>query len=148
MRKSSKRLIIIGSAALVLASAVGLAAVGLRTSAAFFRTPSEVLADASAGSNRAVRIGGLVTIGSVRTDDGAVKFELTDDIASVEVAFAGVLPSLFREGQCVVAEGALEADGHFRATRVLAAHDEEYRAPEITASPRLANSCGSIETTS
>jgi cytochrome c-type biogenesis protein CcmE len=48
----------------------------------------------------------------------------------------------------VVAEGALEESGRFRASRVLAAHDEEYRAPEITSSPRLARSCGSIETTS
>ncbi len=147
MRKSNQRLIIIGSAAVVLAAAVALAAVGLSSSAAFFRTPSEVLAD-GAGSNRAVRVGGLVTIGSVRTAEGAVMFELTDDIASIQVAYAGVLPSLFREGQCVIAEGAVGADGHFAATRVLAKHDEQYRAPEITESPRLAQSCGSPAATS
>jgi cytochrome c-type biogenesis protein CcmE len=134
-------MIVIGCAAVVLAAAVALAAVGLRSSAAFFRTPSEVLAEADV-SGRAVRIGGLVTIGSVRATEGAIVFELTDDVASIEVAFAGVLPSLFREGQCVIAEGALNADGRFAATRVLAKHDEEYRAPEISDSPRLARSCG------
>jgi cytochrome c-type biogenesis protein CcmE len=147
MRKSRQRLIIVGSAAVVLAGAVALAAVGLRSSAAFFRTPSEVLADASE-PGRAVRVGGLVTIGSVRATDGAIVFELTDDVAGIEVAYAGVLPSLFREGQCVIAEGALGTDGRFSATRVLAKHDEEYRAPEITDSPRLARSCGSATATS
>jgi cytochrome c-type biogenesis protein CcmE len=141
MRKSRQRLIVVASAAVVLAAAVALAAVGLRSSAAFFRTPSEVLSS-SDPSGRAVRIGGLVTVGSVRSTDGAIVFELADDLASIEVAFAGVLPSLFREGQCVIAEGALGADGRFAATRVLAKHDEEYRPPEISDSPRLARSCG------
>jgi cytochrome c-type biogenesis protein CcmE len=142
MRKSRQRLIIVSSAGLVLLAAVGLAAVGLRSSAAFFRTPSEVLATPGP-SDRAIRIGGLVTVGSVRTEEGGVLFELADDLAAIEVAYAGVLPSLFREGQCVIAEGAVAADGTLRATRVLAKHDEQYRAPEITSSPRLAQSCGS-----
>jgi cytochrome c-type biogenesis protein CcmE len=135
-------MIIIGSAAVVLAAAVGLAAVGLKSSAAFFRTPSEILASPTV-PDRAIRVGGLVTIGSVRTAEGGVLFELADDEAAIEVAYAGVLPSLFREGQCVIAEGEVGADGRLSATRVLAKHDEEYRAPEITSSPRLARSCGS-----
>lgn len=141
MRKSRQRLIIIGSAGVVLAAAVGLAAVGLRSSAAFFRTPSEILASQDV-PDRAIRVGGLVTIGSVRTTEGSVLFELADDEGAIEVAYAGVLPSLFREGQCVIAEGSV-TDGRLAATRVLAKHDEEYRAPEITSSPRLARSCGS-----
>jgi cytochrome c-type biogenesis protein CcmE len=144
MRKSRQRLIVIGSAAVVLAAAVALAAIGLRSSAAFFRTPSEILAQTE-GAGRAIRVGGLVTVGSVRATGDAIVFELADDIASIEVAFAGVLPSLFREGQCVIAEGSLGADGRFAATRVLAKHDEEYRPPEIGDSPRLARSCGAPE---
>jgi cytochrome c-type biogenesis protein CcmE len=152
LRKSRQRLIVIGSASAVLVAALGLAAVGLRNSAAFFHTPSEILAQAEtpqgkgSQSARTVRIGGLVTVGSVRSEDGAAVFQLTDDIASVDVAFSGVLPSLFREGQCVIAEGALGANGRFIATRVLAKHDEQYRPPEITASPRLAHSCGTAGT--
>lgn len=142
MRKSRQRLIVIGSAAAVLAAALGLAVVGLRSSAAFFRTPSELLAE-PAPAGRSVRVGGLVTLGSVRAaDDGAITFELADDDAALEVAYAGVLPSLFREGQCVIAEGAVGPDGRLSATRVLAKHDEEYRPPEISSSPRLARSCG------
>jgi cytochrome c-type biogenesis protein CcmE len=143
MRKSRQRLVIIASSGAVLALALALAAVGLRSTAAFFQTPSQVLA-AVDRPDGAVRLGGLVTLGSIRTtDEGVNVFELADDEAAIEVEFAGMLPSLFREGQCVIAEGSLGVDGRFSATRVLAKHDEEYRAPEITSSPRLARSCGS-----
>lgn len=147
MKKSHQRMVVIGCAAVVLASAVGLAAVGLRSAVAFFRTPSEILAEARS-DGRVVRVGGLVTLGSVRSEEGVAVFQLQDDLASIEVSYAGILPSLFREGQCVVAEGALGDDGSFSATRVIAAHDENYRAPEITESPRLARSCGAISTAS
>ena len=142
MRKSRQRLIVIAASAVVLSVAVGLAAVGLRSSAAFFRTPSEILAEAPE-PGRTVRVGGLVTLGSVRDADGVTVFQLADDHAAIEVAFAGMLPSLFRAGQCVLAEGTVGPDGRFAATRVLAKHDEEYRPPEISDSPRLARSCGS-----
>jgi cytochrome c-type biogenesis protein CcmE len=42
------------------------------------------------------------------------------------VAFQGILPDLFREGQGVISEGALDAGGVFRADTVLAKHDETY----------------------
>ena len=141
MRKSRQRLLIIASAAVVLSAATGLMVLGLRSQAAYFRTPSQILAE-NAEQGRAVRVGGLVTIGSVRTADSGILFELADDHGAIEVAYGGVLPSLFREGQCVIAEGAVGPDGRFDASRVLAKHDEEYRAPEIEDEPRLARSCG------
>ena len=47
------------------------------------------------------------------------------------VSFNGVLPDLFREGQGVVAEGSLQADGTFVASQVLAKHDETYMPKEV-----------------
>jgi cytochrome c-type biogenesis protein CcmE len=47
------------------------------------------------------------------------------------VTYTGVLPDLFREGQGVIAEGMLEANGVFRADSVLAKHDENYMPPEV-----------------
>lgn len=41
------------------------------------------------------------------------------------------LPDLFREGQGVVAEGALDASGVFKADTVLAKHDETYMPKEV-----------------
>ena len=45
---------------------------------------------------------------------------------SVEVHLCGILPDLFREGQGVVTLGTLRPDGSFRASEVLAKHDETY----------------------
>ena len=59
------------------------------------------------------------------------RFEVTDGNASLTVLYVGVLPDLFREGQGVVAEGALEANGTFRADTVLAKHDENYMPREV-----------------
>jgi len=56
---------------------------------------------------------------------------VTDGRVALPVAYHGVLPALFREGQGVVALGALDATGTFDATEVLAKHDERYMPPEV-----------------
>jgi cytochrome c-type biogenesis protein CcmE len=78
------------------------------------------------------RLGGLVETGSVVRDEGTtVRFVVTDKSRNLPVTFTGVLPDLFREGQGVVAEGTLAADGVFHADNVLAKHDENYMPPEV-----------------
>jgi cytochrome c-type biogenesis protein CcmE len=77
------------------------------------------------------RIGGLVAEGSVEKQDTAVSFTVTDGAASVPVKFVGILPDLFREGQGVIAEGTLDANGSFKADNVLAKHDENYIPKEL-----------------
>jgi cytochrome c-type biogenesis protein CcmE len=70
--------------------------------------------------------------GSLATGaDGTVSFRVTDLKQAIPVSYKGVLPDLFREGQGVVAQGALAADGTFAATEVLAKHDETYMPPEV-----------------
>jgi cytochrome c-type biogenesis protein CcmE len=60
-----------------------------------------------------------------------VSFELTDGASTIAVSYQGLLPDLFREGQGVVAEGALDSHGTFRADSVLAKHDETYMPKEV-----------------
>ena len=50
---------------------------------------------------------------------------------SVPVSYHGILPDLFREGQGVITEGTLGADGVFVADSVLAKHDETYMPKEV-----------------
>ncbi len=57
-------------------------------------------------------------------------FVVTDTAKSVPVTYSGILPDLFREGKGVVAQGKVGADGVFRASEVLAKHDENYMPPE------------------
>jgi cytochrome c-type biogenesis protein CcmE len=78
------------------------------------------------------RLGGLVEDKSVVRGEGtSVRFAVTDKTSTLPVTYTGVLPDLFREGQGVVAEGTIEADGVFHADNVLAKHDETYMPPEV-----------------
>ena len=96
----------------------------------YFFTPTDVL-DGKAPQGKSFRIGGLVQPGSVVRDDLLVFFTLTDNKKTIDVKFEGILPDLFREGQGVVATGSIFAENVFRATEVLAKHDETYMPPEV-----------------
>lgn len=132
MSPKQKRLAAIAAIALLLAVAVGLVLGALRENIVFFYTPSEIPADAE---GRAIRLGGLVKTGSVQIDGLTSDFIVTDGDAEVAVRFDGALPSLFREGQGVVAEGRIAA-GVLTASNVLAKHDETYMPREVAESLR------------
>ena len=98
----------------------------------YFQSPSEV-AEQAMPAGRQFRLGGLVKPGTVdRTGDGlTTRFVVTDGPAELQVHYVGILPDLFREGQGVIARGALNSQGSFDATEVLAKHDENYMPPEV-----------------
>ncbi|MEL7114640.1 MAG: cytochrome c maturation protein CcmE [Pseudomonadota bacterium] len=96
----------------------------------FFRSPSEVVA-APPEPAEVFRIGGLVEEGTlVRGQGETVTFSVTDGGAAVPVAYTGVLPDLFEEGQGMVGLGSF-VDGTFQATEILARHDETYMPKEV-----------------
>jgi len=119
--------------ALVVAGAGGavLVVAALKDNVLYFYSPSDIEAK-HVPEHVAFRVGGLIETGSVKRGPGAlVQFVVTDGKKRVPVEYTGVLPDLFREGQGVVASGALEDDGVFKATQVLAKHDERYMPPEV-----------------
>ena len=131
MTRRQRRFSLIGAALGVLALAGGLVLSALKQSIVFFNSPTELVEKHIKPGTR-MRIGGLVKEGSISRGEGlAVRFEVTDGKRSVPVAYQGLLPDLFREGQGVVAEGALDPDGMFRADNVLAKHDERYMPKEV-----------------
>jgi cytochrome c-type biogenesis protein CcmE len=120
-----------------------LAGVGIATAVAlkafdnnlqYFYDPSEV-ASGKAPSDKSIRVGGMVTKGSVARAPGSleISFVITDFAKNVTVKYNGVLPDLFREGQGIIAHGQLR-DGVFVADEVLAKHDEKYMPPEVAKS--------------
>jgi cytochrome c-type biogenesis protein CcmE len=121
--------IVAGLAALGVAAALVLNA--FQSNLVFFFTPSQVASN-EAPRDRSFRIGGLVEAGSVVREKDAltVRFRVTDTAQTIPVVFTGILPDLFREGKGVVAQGKLTSDGTFRASEVLAKHDENYMPPE------------------
>jgi cytochrome c-type biogenesis protein CcmE len=131
MTRKQRRLTLIGAALGVLALAVALVLVALKDSIVFFNSPTDVVEKHVAPGTR-IRIGGLVKEGSVQRGDGlAVRFAVTDGKSTVAVAYQGLLPDLFREGQGIVAEGVLDGAGTFKADGVLAKHDETYMPKEV-----------------
>ena len=121
------------AAALVIAGAGGaaLAVSALRDNVLYFYSPSD-LAAKHVPPGVAFRVGGLVEKGSViHAPHAEIRFIVTDGKAALPVSFRGVLPDLFREGQGVVASGALTSHGVFDASEVLAKHDERYMPPEV-----------------
>ncbi|HZT26062.1 MAG TPA: cytochrome c maturation protein CcmE [Pseudolabrys sp.] len=131
MTRKQRRLVLIGCSLAVLAAAVGLILSAMSSSIVFFQSPTEVAEHHLAPGTR-IRIGGLVKAGSVqRGDDLRVRFDVTDGKHDIPVRYQGIVPDLFREGQGVVAEGVVQADGAVAADTVLAKHDERYMPKEV-----------------
>jgi cytochrome c-type biogenesis protein CcmE len=131
MTRKQRRITLIGAGLGVLALAAGLVLNAMRDSIVFFNSPSDVVEKHIAPGTR-IRLGGLVTEGSLqRGEDLAVKFQITDGSETIPVTYQGLLPDLFREGQGVVTEGALQPGGTFKADTVLAKHDETYMPKEV-----------------
>jgi cytochrome c-type biogenesis protein CcmE len=131
MTRKRRRLVLIGVSIGVLAIAVALMLNAFRGSIVFFNSPSDVVEKHIQPGTR-IRLGGMVRAGSlVRGDNLKVRFTVTDGNREMPVAYQGLLPDLFREGQGVVAEGTLNASGTFDADTILAKHDESYMPKEV-----------------
>ncbi|MCZ7563178.1 MAG: cytochrome c maturation protein CcmE [Burkholderiales bacterium] len=131
MKPRHKRIAIIVAGLAVLGIAAGLVLNAFQSNLVFFFTPTQVEAK-EAPIGKTFRIGGMVEAGSLKREaDGlTVHFKVTDTAQAIRVVYTGILPDLFREGKGVVAQGRLGADGVFRASEVLAKHDENYMPPE------------------
>ena len=131
MTPRKRRMLAIAGGLGLLALATALVLNALQSNLVFFFSPTQVVAK-EAPRNGSFRVGGLVEKGSVRREaDGlTLRFIVTDTAHTVPVTYQGLLPDLFREGKGVVVAGKLDANGVFRATEVLAKHDENYMPPE------------------
>jgi len=142
MTRKKRRLMVLLLAGLGLGTATALTLTAFQDNLVFFLSPSDVMAQRPAG-DRAFRLGGLVETGSVERHTGSdgrptATFRVSDGPNAISVTYSGVLPDLFREGQGVVTLGRLLPDGTFRATEVLARHDETYMPPEVADALRRA----------
>ena len=131
MKPRTRRALWIVGGLAALGIAAGLVLNAFQSNLVFFLTPTQVAAN-EAPRDRPFRIGGLVENGSVKREKDAltVRFNVTDTAKTIPVVYTGILPDLFREGKGVVAQGRIGPDGTFRASEVLAKHDENYMPPE------------------
>jgi cytochrome c-type biogenesis protein CcmE len=132
--RKRRRLWLVCICVLGFGSATALTLTAFSSNIVFFMLPAAVLSQHPA-PGRAFRLGGMVAEGSLQYTN----FGVTDGHGHIVPAeYVGVLPDLFREGQGVVAMGAMTADGEFRATEVLAKHSASYMPPEVEAALKKA----------
>ena len=145
MRPRRQRMIFVGVVLIGVAIATALALTAIGENMLYFYSPSQIAAG-EAPRGHDVRVGGLVVDGSIaRQANGLeVHFDLTDTAATMRVAYTGILPDLFREGQGIVALGKIGNDGIFQAREVLAKHDENYMPPEVAEALKLAAEGGNM----
>ncbi len=126
-----KRNRLIGITSILLSSTFGVYLIlsNLNDNIVFFYPPSEISKTTSI--NKKVRVGGLVKKGSIKFLGNKVIFIITDHLNDLKIEYEGMLPALFRENQGIVAEGYLISENFFKASMLLAKHDENYRPPEL-----------------
>lgn len=132
IKAKHQRLVLVVIALVAILAAGVLAAWALRNQASYFYLPADIAAKPPE-TGRAVRLGGMVETGSIKTapDGVTIHFVVGDGKARVPVTFRGIVPDLFKEGSGVVAEGRMDAAGTFQADNLLAKHDEKYVPREM-----------------
>ncbi len=121
------RLILWSGAALALS--VAFFGFAFRDGIQFFRAPVQVAAEAP-DPRETFRLDGMVEVGSLTRSGAQVAFRITDGEGAIAVRYTGITPDLFADGEGVIAAGRLEG-GIFRATEILARHDEDYMPREL-----------------
>ena len=126
-----KRLIKFLLSLIVLAISILIIVYNLRDNIVYFYSPSE-LQDLNTSDVRILRLGGLVSTGSIQSEtNGIHRFKINDGNEEISVKFEGILPNLFAEDKGVVVEGKYIKGELFIALKVLAKHDENYMPPEV-----------------
>lgn len=134
-RLAPRRILLI--VVLLVGVAIGFLAVqNLASSAVYYLTPTEASQKHLLPGTPA-RIGGLVLPGTLQYDPQSrlLTFALGDGTTNVAVVGDGAPPALLRENAGAVVEGAFAQDGTFRATTVIAKHDEQYAPPSAGHTP-------------
>ena len=127
-------IIVLGTALIV-----GLVMYALKQNINLFYSTTQIV-NGEAPKDARIRVGGMVLKGTLERDSNSlhISFWITDTAQKIKVEYTGILPDLFREGQGIIAQGKLDANGVFQADEVLAKHDENYMPPEVSESMKKA----------
>ncbi len=121
--RKTKRALTVLSLISFVAIGIWILTTNLKQNITFFYAPSELQ---NIDMHQSIRIGGIVRPHSIKKNGITVSFIITDCIKDITVYYKGVLPSLFRDKQGIVALGKLDSANTFQATQLLAKHDENY----------------------
>ncbi len=131
-KKVKSRIFLLIIFLIFLATVIFITIKSLEENLVYFFSPSEIYNKESISFDKKIRIGGLVKINSIKKDQEAVNFVITDLKREIIVTYNGLVPNLFSEGKGVIAEGKLKDKKYFIADKILAKHDENYMPPEVS----------------
>src|SRR5215212_4075060 len=107
-----------------------IAASGINQNLIYYWTPSDLQNAGGKAYGATIRLGGMVTPGSIKKLGGsAVEFDVHDATRNVHVKTATVPPQMFRENIGVVVEGTMVRGGYFQSNRLMVSHNNEYKPP-------------------
>lgn len=112
----------------VVGTLVWLAMSGMSESQTYYKTVAELSQMGDQAYGKRVRVGGDVAAGSIQHTAGEVRFVLTQEKLTLNVAYTGIdpLPDTFRDGAQALADGKLDKDGVFRAAKIQAKCASKY----------------------
>ena len=102
----------------------------LKENVVYFLSPTEIKTLNEVKKDK-IRVGGMVKKSSINVINDEIIFVITDFQNEINVTYSGLVPNLFQENKGVVAEGFLEDKNYFKATKILATHDENYMPPDL-----------------
>ena len=124
---------VIGSGVIGISLAV-FSQLNFGDSLVYFYVPSEAVPQAEKLADKNIKVGAMVKKGSVdwKAKDLDLSFVITDyNGHEISVRHKGLKPDMFKEGQGVVVEGRIAADGKsFEARTLMVKHSEEYKKPD------------------
>ena len=109
---------------------VFLVLISLKENVVYFLSPTEIKTLNEVKKDK-IRVGGMVKKSSINIINDEIIFVITDFQNEINVTYSGLVPNLFQENKGVVAEGFLEDKNYFKATKILAKHDENYMPPDL-----------------
>jgi cytochrome c-type biogenesis protein CcmE len=128
-RRRTRRFMV-GAFAIALAAFAVIAASGINKNLVYYWTPSDVHTNGSKAYGATIRLGGMVSKGSIKTFGGSgVEFDVHDATSTVHVRTTSVPPQMFRENIGVVVEGTMVNGGVFQSNRLMVSHGNDYKAP-------------------
>ncbi len=130
-KKVKLRFLFLSSIIIIIALSIFLILKSLEDNVVYFISPTEIKTLSEIDKKKKVRVGGMVKVDSIQTNQNSIIFTITDFKNDINVTYSGAVPNLFSEGKGVVAEGYLKDRSFFNAKKILAKHDENYMPPEV-----------------
>lgn len=132
MKPYMKFALVIG---IVVATLAWLAVGGVSESKTYYKTVAELQQMGDRAQGKRLRVGGDVVKGSIQRQGREVSFRLMQQDGEskgqmIQVIYTGMdpLPDTFRDDAQALADGHLNADGTFNATRIQAKCASKYEA--------------------